>query len=208
MPLPLVEAKHFNANAQLPYGLQVDHIREGMNSFLDFLGFINDSLATRELQSFESMLMPANFSSIVGEYMSSAIPRHCPSISKNQYHNGHPDLVPTGMYPGNSSQYGHEGIEIKGSRYLKGWQGHNAEESFLLVFCYEANRPADEQKGVAPFPFRYLLVCGAKLEASDWQFAGRSETSRRTITATIKRSGYDKMMTNWIYKAPLGGLLG
>lgn len=208
MPLPMLEEKHFNANAVLPYGLQVDHIREGMNSFLDFLGFINDSLESRQLQSFESMLMPANFSSIVGEYMSSAIPRHCPTIVKNQYHNGHPDLIPAGMYPNDSLQYGHEGIEIKGSRYLKGWQGHNAEESFLLVFCYESARPADEHNGVEPIPFRYLLVCGAQLEADDWQFAGRSETSRRTITATIKRSGYEKMMANWIYKAPIGGLLG
>lgn len=148
------------------------------------------------------MLMPANFSSIVGEFMSSTIPQHCPSISKNQYHNGHPDLIPTGMFPNNALQHGTEGIEIKASRYLQGWQGHNAEDCYLMVFCYEAGRPTDELRNVAPKPFRFVKVCAAQLQVSDWQFAGRSETSRRTITATVKRSGYDKMMANWIYQAP------
>ena len=46
------------------------------------------------------------------------------------------------------------------------------------------------------------MVCGALLEKSDWLFAGRSETSRRTITASVTRTGYDKMMANWLYKAP------
>jgi hypothetical protein len=43
---------------------------------------------------------------------------------------------------------------------------------------------------------------GAQLEESDWKFAGRSETSRRTITASVTSSGYNKMMANWIYNAP------
>ena len=48
-------------------------------------------------------------------------------------------------------------------------------------------------------PFRFVKVVGAKIERADWQFSGRSETSRRTITASVKRSGYDKMQANWIY---------
>ena len=42
---------------------------------------------------------------------------------------------------------------------------------------------------------------GCSVQA-DWTFSGRSETSRRTITAGVNRSGYDKMVGNWIYKAP------
>jgi hypothetical protein len=34
-----------------------------MQGFLDFLGFVNQQLNTRELQRLETMLMPANFSS-------------------------------------------------------------------------------------------------------------------------------------------------
>ncbi len=68
------------------------------------------------------MLMPANFSSIVGEFMNSGIPKHCPTLVKNQYHNGHPDLLPAGMFPDDAAQHAGEGIEVKGSRYLRGWQ--------------------------------------------------------------------------------------
>lgn len=202
MPLQQVNAGHFNSNAQLPYGLEVHHVRDAMNSYLDFLGFINDQLVTKKIEPLETMLMPANFSSIVGEFMSSSIPKFCPTIVKNAYHNGHPDLIPAGKFPKDMCQHGVDGIEIKGSRYLSGWQGHNAEACFLMVFCFESGRPTDQAKGIAHKDFRFLKVCAAQLEESDWQFAGRSETSRRTITATVKPSGYAKMMSNWVYKAP------
>jgi hypothetical protein len=94
---------------------------------------------------------------------------------------------------------------VKGSRYLRGWQGHNAEDAWLMVACFESGRPTDESKSIAPVPFRYLMIAGAQLEQSDWTFSGRSETSRRTITASVNGSGYAKMTKNWIYKAP--GLL-
>jgi hypothetical protein len=111
-------------------------------------------------------------------------------------------MIPAGMFPGNRLQHGTEGIEVKGSRYLKSWQGHNAEDAWLMVFCFSSSRPNDIEKGVAAAPFRFLKVVGAQLKQSDWLFAGRSETSRRTITASVTKTGYDKMMANWIYKDP------
>jgi hypothetical protein len=192
----------FNPLARMPYGLTTEHIAAGMKEFTDFIGFINAELHTREIQRLETMLMPANYSSIVGEFMTSTIPKHCPTLVKNGYHNGHPDMIPTGMYPRNMMQHGTEGIEVKASRYLKSWQGHNAEDAWLMVFCFASGRPTDEVKNIAPAPFRFLLVLGAQLTKADWLFAGRSETSRRTITAAVTRSGYDKMMANWIYKDP------
>jgi hypothetical protein len=148
------------------------------------------------------MLMQANFSSIVGEFMGVAIPKYCPTIAKNQYHNGHPDLVPAGLYTGNSIQHGDKGIEIKGSRYLRGWQGHNAEDVWLMVFAFDSSTPRDEASGIEPRPFRFRLVAGAAIEKADWTFSGRTGTSRRTITASVNRSGYNKMLANWIYKEP------
>ena len=50
-------------------------------------------------------------------------------------------------------------------------------------------------------PFRFLKVVGTQLEKSDWAFSGRSETSRRTITASVTRAGFDKMEANWIYRS-------
>lgn len=193
--------KGFNLKATIPFGCTVDGIRKAMGEFLDFLGFLNTQLRTRDIQRFESFLMPANFSSMVGEFMAAAIPKYCRKVVKNRYHNGHPDLVPAGKYPGDAVLHADAGIEIKASRYLRGWQGHNAEDVWLMVFCFDANTARDEAKGIAPRPFRFTTVVGALLEKRDWTFSGRSETSRRTITASVNPSGYEKMEANWIYRA-------
>lgn len=197
-----IAIEQFNQNASLPYGLTIEHVCSAMNDFIAFVRMINIRLHENGSTRFESMLMPANFSSMVGEFMSAGIPKHCNSLVKNRYHNGHPDMIPAGRFPNNSIQYAHEGIEIKGSRYLKSWQGHNPENIWLMVFMFDSNRPVDESKGISPKPFRFLRVAGAQLTEDDWQFAGRSATSRRTITAAVKDSGYRKMMANWIYNAP------
>jgi hypothetical protein len=195
-PVP-VNINGFNQSAQLPYGLQVDHIRASMVDFLDFLGFVNLQLNTKSIQRLESMLMPANFSSIVGEFMSSTVPRYCNTIVKNKFHNGHPDMIPAGMFVNDAVQHATEGIEVKASRYLRGWQGHNPEDVWLMVFVFDSNRPRD----TIPRPFQFVMVAGAKLSKSDWIFSGRSATSRRTITASVTETGYQKMMANWIYRA-------
>jgi len=171
-----------------------------MQEFLDFLGLVNSQLHSQGIRRIESMLMPANFSSIVGEFMISSIPKYCSTIVKNLYHNGHPDLIPAGRFHGNAIQHTSEGIEVKGSRYMRGWQGHNPEDVCLMVFVFDSNRPVDAIKGIEPKPFRFLKVVGAHLEKEDWSFAGRSETSRRTITASVTSSGLEKMEANWIYK--------
>lgn len=190
----------FNPNAKFPYDLHVEHIRSAMSNFLDFLGFVNQQLVSRDMQRIETIVMPANFSSIVGEFMAVSIPRYCATLTKNRYHNGHPDLIPAGMFANNAAQYTHKGIEIKASRYLRGWQGHNPESVWLMVFVFDSNRPDDAAKNVPPKPFRFVQVAGARLTKRDWIFSGRSASSRRTITASVTESGYKKMMQNWIYK--------
>lgn len=198
-PVPLNPAG-FNRLARLPYGVKPVHIRRAMQEFIDFLGFINAQLNTKKIERRESFLMPANFSSMVGEFMAAAIPKHCKTIVRNKYHNGHPDLLPAGMYPNDSILHVSEGIEIKASRHKSGWQGHNPEKVWLLVFVFDSNRSSDVGKGVAPRPFRFVKVVGAGLTLEDWVFSGRSDTSRRTITASVTRSGFEKMDANWIYR--------
>jgi hypothetical protein len=70
-----------------------------------------------------------------------------------------------------------------------------------MVYVYESSNQNDVMHGIGPKPFRFVLVAGAHLLKSDWLFAGRSGTSRRTITASVTDSGYQKMMANWIYRA-------
>ncbi|MEH1839754.1 MAG: hypothetical protein V7L20_13510 [Nostoc sp.] len=110
-----IESNGFNLNATLPYDCKIEHIVLAMNNFVEFLGFLNQQLYSKEMERLEVMLMPANFSSMVGEFMISNIPKYCSSLVKNQYHNGHPDLIPAGMFPKNSVQHSHVGIEVKAS---------------------------------------------------------------------------------------------
>ena len=193
--LPVEEAG-FNKNVILPYELKIEHIKYAMNDFCNFLSFINTELYKNNMPIFEKILMQANFSSIVGEFINTTIPKYCNHLTKNKYHNGHPDLIEKGKFPNDAIQHSHDGIEIKASRYEKGWQGHNPENVWLMVFVFQCSRPNDD----IPIPFHFKAVYGAKLEESDWQFAGRNEGSRRTITATVKNSGFEKMVNNWIYK--------
>ena len=193
----------FNKHCQLPHGLTVGAVGLAMVDFCNFLGFINRELHTREMPRLEAFMMQANFSSLVGEFQTSTIPKHCTTLVKNRYHNGHPDMVPKGYFPNDSVQHADVGIEVKGSRYRKAWQGHNAEDCFLIVFVFTSSRPTDSGKGISPAPFGFVEVLGAKLEKTDWQFAGRKEGSRRTITASVKASGFGKMQANWIYRDPL-----
>jgi hypothetical protein len=103
------------------------------------------------------------------------------------------------MFPKDAVQHGTVGIEVKGSRHRSGWQGHNAEDCWLMVFVFDSNTSRDSLTDTPPRPFRFVAVYGAELERSDWNFSGRSETSRRTITASVTRTGYNKMVSNWIY---------
>lgn len=204
-PPPIVpHIRHFNAEAKIPYGVTFEHIYQTMQAFAEFLKTVDSRLAENNMARLEEMLMPANFSSIVGEFIASNLPKHCPTIAKNAYHNGHPDLLPAGKYALNAAQHaGADGIEIKASRYLKSWQGHNPEDVWLMVFVFEAGRPTDVLKEAALVQFRFLAVYGALLQKEDWSFAGRSQKSRRTITASVLPVGYAKMAKNWIYKAPV-----
>lgn len=190
----------FQRGAVVPFGVKVEHIEAAMRDFTKLLRIINTELCAKGMLRLEDMLMPANFSSMVGEFMSATIPKYCRTVVKNNYHNGHPDMLPAGKYPNDMAQHaGIDGIEVKASRYLRGWQGHNPEEVWLLIFAFESGRPADLTKDVAPAPFRFRLVAGALLTKSDWLYAGRTGTSRRTITASVTKSGYGKIMSNAIY---------
>lgn len=193
----------FNPYVKLPFDLTVEHLFNTMRDFLNFLGLINRTLHQQKIERLETMMQPAGFSGLVGEFMVSRIPQYCGSLAKNRYHNGHPDLVPAGRYSGDAVQYADEGIEVKASRYTSGWQGHNPENAWLMVFVFDSNRPRDlDASDPIIYPFRFLAVYGAQLTMDDWRFSGRSATSRRTITASVTAAGREKMIANWIYKAP------
>jgi hypothetical protein len=199
LPVP-PKRKDLNPDAVVPFGVTVEHVFRAMQEFTNFLDGVDSGLMKKGIARLEDMLMPANFSSIVGEFVAATIPKHARAVVKNKYHNGHPDLLPAGKYPGDAAQHaGADGIEVKASRYLKAWQGDNVEDVWLMVLVLESGRPSDALKKIKPKAFRFLMVSGAMLSKADWKFAGRSAKSRRTITASVTPDGAEKMRRNWIY---------
>ncbi len=201
-PIP-VDPNCFNTRVELPYELTIDAIRKAMEEFVEFLRFLNEQLVViKGLPKLEVFIMPANFSSLVGEFMAMTIPKYCRSLVRNKYHNGFPDLLPRGEYKGDAVLHGKEGIEIKASRYSSGWQGHNQEEGWFLIFQFDSNSANDLKDNKAPKPFVFKGVYCARLQKEDWTFSARKGKSRRTITASIKKSGVEKLKRNWIYLYP------
>ena len=196
LPVP-VDSSRFNVGTILPYGLKAEHIEQAMADFIEFLGLVNRQVFRRGIQRLERFMMPANFSSLVGEFVKMAIPKYCPTLVSNRYHNGHPDLIPSGHFPMDAVQHGSDGIEIKGSRYDRGWQGHNPENVWLMVFTFD-NNTASRPEALA-IRFRFKGVYASKLDQDDWKYAGRSSGSRRTITSSVNKAGYNKMRANWVY---------
>lgn len=78
-PLPLT-VDGFNQQAVLPYGCAVEHIQSAMQDFLQFIGFVNEQLYTQQIPRLETLLMPANFSSIVGEFVANRLPKYSAAL--------------------------------------------------------------------------------------------------------------------------------
>gem|GEM_PF-6093103 len=73
--------------------------------------------------------------------------------------------------------------------------------TWILAAVYTLDTSTQPEADRCPTFFNRVML--AKLEAEDWSFAGRSETSRRTPTASILRSGYLKLQAGTLYHEPL-----
>jgi hypothetical protein len=171
-----------------------------MEAFYDFLHASNSYLTSKGWNRLEETLFAATFSGIVSELIVESVSLQSAALIANQRHNGRPDLLPRGHYPNDEILRGEEGIEVKASRYPSGWQGHNVENGWIMIFQYEVDKetmPVEDRR-----PTRFVRVLCAQLEEEDWRFSGRSATSRRTITASILESGYKKLTQKPIYQDP------
>ena len=166
----------------------------------DILHYIDVALVNGGAERVEEFMHPANFSFMLSELIVGGLSRHCKGLIKNGYHNGHPDLLPVGVYPEDKIQYAHEGVEVKCSKNSSGWQGHNAEASWILVAVYSSDILTQPIEDRCPTYFKNVML--ARLEENDWSFAGRREGGRRTPTASIIASGFTKLKAGTLYSEP------
>ena len=184
----------------LPYGLRVTEVRAALEDIYDFLHNVNRFLTERGWDRLEETLMAATFSGVISEMVVQSTSKQSASLIRNHYHNGRPDLVPTGLYPDNAVLRGEDGVEVKASRHDGGWQGHNIESGWIMIFQYKIDLETMPPEHREPTQFVRVLI--AQLEEQDWSFSGRREGSRRTITASILRSGMQKLLSNPLYLDP------
>jgi len=200
-----IKSEYFNPNVVLPYGLLLADVKATLENAHDFVFNLNQMLVNQLGLRIEDILMPATFSGMLSEFLVRQLSSHSKTLTRNLYHNGHPDLIPVGRYPGDTVQYGHDGVEVKTSRYASGWQGHNPEKIWIIIFRY-SNDPHKPEKDTRQLeqrlPFQMVEVLMAELEKGDWSAQGRKSGSRRTPTASIVASGTVKLRANWIYRNP------
>ncbi len=171
-----------------------------MEDVYDFLYNVNNFLVTRGYERLEETLSGATFSGLMSELVVESLGKHSATMEKNAYHNGRPDLIPRGLYGPAGVLRGADGVEVKASRNKSGWQGHNVESGWIMIFQYGIDLITEPLTNREPTTFERVLC--TQLEENDWSFSGRSASSRRTITASILRSGAEKLAGNPIYLDP------
>jgi hypothetical protein len=191
---------HWNHNCELPHGLKVEEVQKAVEDIYNFFFRMNSMLTQEKLEFFESLVLGNTLSGMLSELIVKRVAVHSQTLERNIRVGGHPDLLVKGKYPGGSIQRGEEGIEVKCSKQSGGWQGHNPEACWLIVFRYVLGDPLESPEKRSPIQFVQIL-CGC-LTVEDWSLAERGQDSRRTRTTSINQKGMHKLRTNPIYQNP------
>lgn len=200
---PSADLSEADPSVVLPYGLSAPAVVKAVNDIYAYLHAINRSSVDHGYNRLEDLMQAAGYSGLMSGLAVESMAREteregaAPGLRANLNPGGRPDLVPRGVYPGDAVHRGEHGIEVKASRYPRGWQGHNIEAGWLMVVQFTPDVVTLPIYDRAPTYIERVLV--AQLEEVDWTFSGRSETSRRTITASINPLGYAKMIAGAVY---------
>lgn len=186
----------FNLQADLPYQLRSDDFQLAMQDVYDLLFDINASLVGRGLRRIEEIVRSAILSGILSDALSTSLARHARVLTLNRYHNGHPDLIPEGLYPNDAVQAGEEGVEVKATKGGGAVDTHGARAAWLCVFRYTVD--SQTEPAVERAPTRIIEILLAKLSLDDFRRNPRSELGTRT--ASPNRNGIAKLRANWVYR--------
>ena len=189
----------FNGSLSLPYSLRLDDFGSTMKDVYDLFYDINGFLVDRGLDRLEDMLGRAILSGVLSELTTASLARHSRGLTVNRHHNGHPDLLKKGAYPGDSVKAGFEGVEIK-TTVKKGGavDTHGARDQWFCVFVYQVDN--ETEPVTAREPLRFSEVYLAEVTTDDFRKNSRGELGTRT--ATLDRDGVKKLREGWVYLDP------
>ena len=187
-----------NPAAVLPYSLRLADFELAMQDVYDLLFDINTALMGRDLRRFEETVRSAIFSGILSDAISASVARHSRALTTNQFHNGHPDLIPEGRYAHNAIASGEDGVEVKATKGRGAVDAHGARPGWLCVFRYEVDSTTEPEVNRAPTRFTEILL--AQMEVDDFRLNARGELGTRT--ASPNRNGLLKHRENYVYRQP------
>jgi hypothetical protein len=151
----------------------------------------------RGLLRLDDMLRPTIMSGLLSDMLTASMGKHSRTLTINLYHNGHPDLVVNGMYPDNKVKAGEYGIEVKTTRKSGGAvDTHGARNPWMCVFVYEVDCATEPARDRTPMTFTEVYL--GKVTEADFRKNPRGEPGTRT--ATLHRSGIEKLRRNWVYR--------
>lgn len=197
---PQVTEEFFNEHAVLPYGLTVAEVRQAMGRTYDFFQAVNTFLVERGYGRLEDILLGNSFAGVLSETLVKNLSDASYTLTRNRKVGGHPDLILPDRYPGDSVLRGEDGIEVKASKTKGGWQGHNPERGWVMIFRYVVDTTTEPVEDRCPTEF--VEVLAAELQEDDWSFSGRTGNSRRTITASVNIRGTAKLRSNAVFRNP------
>lgn len=192
-----VDSQCFNRNAKLPFSLRLKDFEMAMQDVYDFFYDVNLGLIERGLHRLDDMLRPAIMSGVLSDMLTASLAKHSRSLTVNLYHNGHPDLVVNGVYPDNKVKAGSEGVEIKTTRKAGGAvDTHGARDQWMCVFVYDVDTSTEPARDRQPMAITEIYL--GQVATDDFRKNQRGELGTRT--ATLHKSGIEKLRRNWIYK--------
>ena len=143
------------------------------------------------------MLRAAIMSGLLSDMVTASLAKHSRTLTENQYHNGHPDLIVQGAYPGNSVIAGIEGVEIKTTRKAGGAvDTHGARSQWMCVWVYDVDNESEPARDRRPMRFTEVYL--GRVDIEDFRKNARGELGTRT--ATLHKDGIKKLRDNWVFK--------
>lgn len=186
----------------LPFGLQPRDFLRMVEDVHDLLQGINAVLNDRNYPRLEELHDPAGFSGLISRTVATRLARASRNLVVNAYHNGYPDLLVEGDYPGNATQHGEGGLEVKASRTERSWQTHGPRSGWFVVVQFAL----DENPKLAlrdREPTRVVAVMAAQVDKDqDWSWQPAAEGKIRSGTASMKASGVLKMRLGAVWVDP------
>ena len=84
---------YFNLRARWPDGMMLSQIKSVLDDTHEFVYSLNKRCYQETGQRIEDILMAATFGWKLSEFIVRRLSEHSTTLTRNLYHNGHPDLI-------------------------------------------------------------------------------------------------------------------